>query len=100
MRIKYLTLLLAVTMLLPTSINAREKKSKAKTEQKAKDKKSKEKKKKEQAATPKDSVKVEKTSIERKGLFNVTKVKNDWFFEIPDNLIGREFLTTTRYKCY
>ena len=33
----------------------------------------------------------------RKGLFHVQKVENDWFFGIPDSLIGRDFLTTTRY---
>ncbi len=38
-----------------------------------------------------------KPSVRRPGLFNVTKVENDWFFEIPDSLIGRDFLTTTRY---
>ncbi len=38
-----------------------------------------------------------KPDIERKGLFNVTKVKTDWFMEIPDSLLGRDFLTTTRY---
>ena len=36
-------------------------------------------------------------NIERKGLFHVSKADNEWFFEIPDSLIGREFLTTTRY---
>lgn len=98
MKIKHLTLLLALTILLPTPVIAREKKNKPKTEQKAKDKKSKGKKdNKEQSAAPKDSTKTEKPSIERKGLFNVTKLKNDWYLEIPDSLLGREFLTTTRY---
>lgn len=36
-------------------------------------------------------------NIERNGLFRVTKVGEDWYFEIPDSLIGREFLSTTRY---
>ena len=39
----------------------------------------------------------EKKNIERNGLFRVSKAGEDWFFEIPDSLIGREFLTTTRY---
>jgi hypothetical protein len=39
MKIKHLTLLLALTILLPTPVIAREKKNKPKTEQKAKDKK-------------------------------------------------------------
>lgn len=38
-----------------------------------------------------------KKSVDRKGMFHVQKVENDWFFEIPDSLIGRDFLTTTRY---
>ena len=37
-----------------------------------------------------------KPSVERKGLFNVTKLGQDWFFEIPDSLIGRQIFTTTR----
>ncbi|MCR5269663.1 MAG: zinc-dependent metalloprotease [Prevotella sp.] len=45
----------------------------------------------------KDSAKVEKPQVDRKGLFHVTKEKNDWFFQIPDSLIGRQFLTTTRF---
>ena len=40
---------------------------------------------------------MEKPAVDRPGLFHVTKMKNDWFFEIPDSLIGREFLTTTRF---
>lgn len=32
-----------------------------------------------------------------KGLFTVTKSKSDWFFSIPDSLIGRELLVTVRY---
>lgn len=38
-----------------------------------------------------------KPQVDRKGLFNVTKMKGDWFFELPDSLLGRDFLTTTRY---
>ena len=38
-----------------------------------------------------------KPDVERKGLFNVTKMKQDWFLEIPDSLMGRDFLTTTRF---
>ena len=38
-----------------------------------------------------------KYSLYRKGLFNVLKEENDWFFEIPDSLIGCDFLNTTRY---
>ena len=33
----------------------------------------------------------------KNGLFTVTKTGNDWFFSIPDSLIGREILVTVRY---
>ena len=38
-----------------------------------------------------------KPSIDRNGLFHVTKLGQDWFFELPDSLLSRQFLTTTRY---
>ena len=98
MKAKYISLLLAATMLVGTPALAKDKQEKPKTEQKSKEKKKLfGKKKKGQAEAPKDSAKVEKPSIDRNGLFHVTKMKNDWFFEIPDSLIGREFLTTVRY---
>ena len=98
MKAKYLVMLLAAALLGQAPIAAKEKKDKPKTEQVKKDKKKlfgKKKQKNQQA--PKDSAKVEKPSVDRNGLFHVTKMKNDWFFEIPDSLIGREFLTTVRY---
>jgi len=99
MKAKYLWLLLAAALTTGTPALAKEKKEKAKTEQKAKGngKSLFGKKKKQQAEAPKDSVKVEKPAIDRDGLFHVTKMKGEWFFEIPDSLIGREFLTTVRY---
>ena len=97
MKAKYLTLLLAATMLVGTPTLAKDKQEKPKTEQTKKEKKKLFGKKKKAQEAPKDSAKVEKPSIDRKGLFNVTKMKNEWFFEIPDSLIGREFLTTVRY---
>ena len=99
MKAKYLWLLLAAALMAGTPAMAKEKKEKAKTEQKAKSKGKSliGKKKKGKGEAPKDSAKVEKPSIDRNGLFHVTKLKNDWFFEIPDSLIGREFLTTVRY---
>ena len=33
----------------------------------------------------------------QKGLFTVSKSGTDWFFEVPDSLIGRKFLVTVRY---
>ena len=38
-----------------------------------------------------------KYSLYRKGMFNVLKEENDWCFEIPDSLIGCDFLNTTRF---
>ncbi len=32
----------------------------------------------------------------KEGLFNVLKVKNDYYFEIPDSLFGREFLIVNK----
>lgn len=54
----------------------------------------KKKKKKEEA---KPAVEEPKPSVERNGLFKVTKLKEDWFFEIPDSLLGCQILVTTRY---
>ena len=54
----------------------------------AKRKKKKDKEKVENAA-PKEDI--------REGLFQVVKSGTDWFFQIPDSLIGRRFLTTTRF---
>jgi len=34
---------------------------------------------------------------EQKGLFTVSHAGQDWFFLIPDSLVGREFLATVRY---
>lgn len=31
------------------------------------------------------------------GLFNVTRQDNDWFFDVADSLLNREFLVTVRY---
>lgn len=38
-----------------------------------------------------------KPDVNRPGMFNVTKMGNDWFFEIPDSLIGKDILATTRF---
>ncbi len=70
----------------------------AKTEQNQPEKKGRKGKKKgkqqEQAPQQKPAP---KPSVDRNGLFHVTKVEQDWFFEIGDSLIGRDFLITTRY---
>ena len=67
-------------------------KNKAKSDKDA----SKKKKKGKEADAPQQKPQP-KPSIERNGMFRITKVENDWFFEIPDSLVGRDFLTTTRY---
>ena len=55
-------------------------------------------KKKDKSAQPAQENKPEeKPQIDRPGMFHVTKEKGEWFFQIHDSLIGREFLTTTRY---
>lgn len=119
MRIKYLSLLMAAMLLTATPSVGKDHKEKAKTEQTAKKKKGKDDKEKDKdQKKDKDAKKAgkkgkkgkkgqqpqqpqkpqeEKPSIDRKGLFGVTKVKNEWFFHIADSLIGRDFLTTTRY---
>ena len=79
------------------SAKAAEKEAKERAKAEAKAKKSK-KKQKGQPEQPQQAQKpAPKPSVERKGMFNVSKVENDWLFEIPDSLIGRDFLTTTRY---
>ena len=60
------------------------------------------KKKKKEAEAKEAAAKVQKKpepkpSVDRQGMFRVTKVEQDWFLEIPDSLLGRDFLTTTRY---
>ena len=98
MNIKVLSILFAASLLTTIPAMAREKKEKAKTEQTTQPKKpSKKSKKGQPEASPKDTVKVEKPSIDRDGLFHVTKEKNDWYFQISDSLLGRQFLTTTRF---
>lgn len=36
-------------------------------------------------------------TVIKDGLFTISKLKTDWYFEIPDSLIGRLFQTVTRY---
>lgn len=54
------------------------------------------KKKKKEQEKP-DTTQVVKYAVDRNGLFHVIKDKNDWFFLIPDSIVGRQILTTTRY---
>lgn len=55
------------------------------------------KKGKKATAPPSDSTKVEKPQVDRQGLFRVTREKDEWYFHVPDSLLGREMLTTTRF---
>ena len=84
---KIMLVVLAALLLVPTQADAglfKKKKKKAQTEAKA-DAKPQEKEKKEQRPAPVE------------GLFNVQKFKDDWFFQIPDSLLGHPFLATTRF---
>lgn len=45
---------------------------------------------------PYDKVITDK-AVTRKGLFTVHKVEDRWYFEIPDSLMNREMMVTTRY---
>ncbi|MCQ2148072.1 MAG: zinc-dependent metalloprotease [Bacteroidales bacterium] len=58
----------------------------------------KDKKKKEEAepAPKQDTVKVEPLKV-TEGLFGVSNKGNDWFFDIPEDIMGRRILTVTRY---
>lgn len=47
-----------------------------------------------QAQTPK--AKKDGATIDRKGLFSVKKVGEDWFFEIPDSILNKEILAVVR----
>ena len=80
---KWFMLLLCAGLLCSAPADAQRKKKMKKVE-----------KKKEMVAAPKPKP---KPAVDRKGLFNVTKDKTEWFMEIPDSLLGRDFLTTTRY---
>ena len=45
---------------------------------------------------PYDKVITDK-AVTHKGLFTVHKVEDKWYFEIPDSLLNREMMVTTRY---
>ena len=79
------------------------KKSKVQTEQpghqpkEQKDKKSRKGKKGKQDQPQRPAPRKEVRPAAKQGLFNVQKYKEDWFFQIPDSLIGRPFLSETRF---
>ncbi len=106
--IRRVTLLTFVLLAVTLCANAR--KDKEKTPQKVEQtqqkpdkttqeqaKKSKKGKKAQPDAAQQKPKEEKKPSIDRSGMFQVQKVENDWFFLIPDSLVGRDFLTTTRY---
>lgn len=47
--------------------------------------------------TPYESL-VKEGGTELKGMFTVRHIKNDWYFEVPDSLLGRLLLAVTRFK--
>lgn len=105
MKAKYVLLFLTAIMItIPSTAKSKDKKEKTRTEQKSTSSQKKKfylttsQKKKAEEAKKAASKPEEKPNIERKGLLNVSKLKTDWFFDIPDSLIGRQFLTTTRYS--
>lgn len=40
---------------------------------------------------------VEYANSVQQGLFNIQRVKNDWFWDIPESILGRRILLTVRY---
>lgn len=54
-------------------------------------------KQKKATERPAASAPAQDNSSVQKGLFNVLHQGEDWFFEIPDTLFGRELLATVRY---
>ena len=52
---------------------------------------------KKKKKTDKTTAVAKPKDVTRQGLFNVTKSGDNWFFEVPDSLVGRKFLTTTRF---
>ena len=69
------------------------KKNKAQTEQRAGKKGKKGAQPQPQRPAPRKEVR----PAAKPGLFNVQHYKDDWFFQIPDSLIGWPFLSTTRF---
>src|SRR5262245_10471235 len=37
-------------------------------------------------------------AISRTGLFTVHRIEDKWYFEIPDSILGRDVLVSTRYS--
>ncbi len=85
MRKLFLLLICATLMVTPTE--AKSKKSKKKDKEAA-----------TAAAKIAEAKKSEgKPDIYRHGLFNVFKQKGEWYFEMPDSMLGKDLLTTTRF---
>jgi len=54
-------------------------------------------KKKKKVETPPAKPRQEVRPAAREGLFNVQKWKDNWYFQIPDSLLGRLLLVNTRF---
>ncbi len=82
-------ILLACLALMASTADAKSKKTKRKEQEAA-----------QVAAAEADSVKKqqeEKPDIDRPGMLNVFKQKGEWYFEIPETMLEKDLLTTTRY---
>jgi hypothetical protein len=61
---------------------------------------------KEKKSNPQDSIKVKNEyekltgsdSVVRRGMFNVYQKKNDYYFEIPSTLLGRDMLVVNKLQ--
>lgn len=90
MRIKTLMALLVMAFaVVAMPVEAKSKKTKKKEAEAAAKAKAEEDAKKKAEA--------EKPDLDRPGLFRVQKKKGDWFMLVPDSMLGKDMLTTTRY---
>lgn len=94
---KIFILILGFTVLLSTTAEAQSKKKKKEIEAAAKAKAQKEKAEKEKAAKIKPYASViTKEALTDEGLFTTHKVKDNYFFEIPNKLLNKEMLLVSR----
>lgn len=91
---KILLLTMMLFVALPTSMDAQRKKRKKKNSKEVVTPKPKPKKKK----TPQYSDFVNKNTKTDKGLFDVHETKEKFYYEVPNDLLGKEMLLVTRLK--
>ncbi len=90
---KLLLLAMMLCIAFPTSMDAQRRKKKKKNAKQVVTPKPKPKKK-----TPKYSDFVNKKTKTDTGLFSVHETKNKYYYEVPDELLGKEMLLVTRLK--